>query len=252
MIDTSLGPMEEADLYKQEGSLDNENEYTTWVEYYKDGMLVHRSATVNLKQGFIGAAITGNLGGQVFYTYLHCRPDGTPFYVGKGSGKRSHWFYQRTKHHNHIIAKYGIENIGVFVFPCESEEQAFVDEQHQIAQLRREGAKLCNLTDGGEGKSGFIPSQETRQKMSIASKKLVKSPEFISHQKHIKGVRYGTDESYKRMGVTKSKPVHCVELNTMFESVSEAAEFTGVSISGVSCVCLNKRNSAYGLHFHFI
>jgi hypothetical protein len=34
-----------------------------------------------------------------FYTYLHCKPDGTPFYVGKGSGKRSNFMYDRNPHH---------------------------------------------------------------------------------------------------------------------------------------------------------
>ena len=24
-----------------------------------------------------------------FYLYLHCRPDGAPFYVGKGRGRRA-------------------------------------------------------------------------------------------------------------------------------------------------------------------
>lgn len=63
-----------------------------------------------------------------FYTYLHCKPNGDPFYVGKGcdtgSGRRSHAFGQRTKHHKNVVAKYGRDNIKVFVFPCESEAQA--------------------------------------------------------------------------------------------------------------------------------
>ena len=63
MIETILGLMSEADLEKKEGSFEDDNERTTWVEYWYDGELVHRSATVNMKHGFIGAALTGNLGG---------------------------------------------------------------------------------------------------------------------------------------------------------------------------------------------
>ncbi len=99
-----------------------------------------------------------------FYTYIHCRPDDTPFYVGKGSGRRSHYFSRtiRSVYHGNIVSKYGVENIGVFVFPCDSEQQAFDDERQQIAQLIRDGYKLCNMTEGGEGTSGYVLDAEIR------------------------------------------------------------------------------------------
>ena len=65
------------------------------------------------------------------------------------------------------------------------------------------------------------------------------------------GRRHGADV-IERMARAKDKPVECIELATVFDSVSEAAEFTGLSISGVSSVCRKKRNSANGLHFNFI
>jgi hypothetical protein len=42
--------MDESLLEKREGSLDNDNETTTWVEYWLEGELVHRSAHVQLKK----------------------------------------------------------------------------------------------------------------------------------------------------------------------------------------------------------
>jgi hypothetical protein len=42
--------MDESLLEKKEGSVDNDNEYTTWVEYWLEGELVHRSAHVTLKK----------------------------------------------------------------------------------------------------------------------------------------------------------------------------------------------------------
>ena len=51
MIETTKGMMEESLLEKREGSLDNDIEYTTWVEYWLEGELVHRSAHVTLKTG---------------------------------------------------------------------------------------------------------------------------------------------------------------------------------------------------------
>lgn len=99
-----------------------------------------------------------------FYTYLHCKPDGTPFYVGKGSSKRSHDFRGRNSYYKNVVNKYGVDNILVFVFPCNSEKQAFSDEVQQIAQLREEGFSLCNMTDGGDGISN--PTPEIRKKIS--------------------------------------------------------------------------------------
>ena len=47
---TTKGDMDESLLEKREGTVDNENELTTWVEYWLDGELVHRSAHVTLKK----------------------------------------------------------------------------------------------------------------------------------------------------------------------------------------------------------
>ncbi len=49
IVTTTKGDMDESLLEKREGSLDNDNETTTWVEYWLDGELVHRSAHVALK-----------------------------------------------------------------------------------------------------------------------------------------------------------------------------------------------------------
>lgn len=103
-----------------------------------------------------------------FYTYLHCKPNGDPFYVGKGSGKRGREFIiGRNTHHKNIVKKYGRENIGIFIFPCESERQAFDDEIQQIFQLRTNGYELCNKTNGGEGPCGYKHTEEARKKISI-------------------------------------------------------------------------------------
>jgi len=50
LITTTKGEMDESLLEKLEGSIDNDNESTTWVEYWLDGELVHRSAHFALKK----------------------------------------------------------------------------------------------------------------------------------------------------------------------------------------------------------
>lgn len=107
-----------------------------------------------------------------FYTYLHCKPNGEPFYVGKGMRRRSHQLNKsrRNQHHQRVVSKYGKENILIYVFPCDSEEQAFADEIQQISQLRREGYELTNGTDGGEGAAGAKRTEETKLRMSASLK----------------------------------------------------------------------------------
>ena len=50
IVTTTKGDMDDSLLEKREGSVDDENEYTTWVEYWLEGELVHRSAHVTLKK----------------------------------------------------------------------------------------------------------------------------------------------------------------------------------------------------------
>jgi cation transport regulator ChaC len=56
LVTTTKGDMDDALLEKREGTVDNDNELTTWVEYWLEGELVHRSAHVTLKKSpaFIG------------------------------------------------------------------------------------------------------------------------------------------------------------------------------------------------------
>jgi hypothetical protein len=49
LVNTIHGKMDDSLLVKKEGSIDNDNEFTTWVEYWLDDELVHRSAHVTLK-----------------------------------------------------------------------------------------------------------------------------------------------------------------------------------------------------------
>jgi hypothetical protein len=86
-----------------------------------------------------------------FYVYMHCKPDGTLFYVGKGSGKRARDFASRNQHYKNIVAQYGRENILVSVIPCESDAHACSQEIQLIKAFREIGYELVNKTDGGEG-----------------------------------------------------------------------------------------------------
>jgi protoporphyrinogen oxidase len=58
MITTTKGEMDESLLEKREGSLDNDTETTTWVEYWLGEELVHRSVHMALKRGVFADGIS--------------------------------------------------------------------------------------------------------------------------------------------------------------------------------------------------
>jgi len=50
-ITTIYGLMDDSLLRKVEGGFEDDNEKTSWVEYYLKDELVHRSANIALKKG---------------------------------------------------------------------------------------------------------------------------------------------------------------------------------------------------------
>jgi hypothetical protein len=58
IVTTTKGDMDDALLEKKEGTFENDDELTTWVEYWLDGELVHRSAHVHLKKALVIGAST--------------------------------------------------------------------------------------------------------------------------------------------------------------------------------------------------
>jgi hypothetical protein len=50
IVTTTKGEMDDSLLEHRSGEIENDNESTTWVEYWLDGELVHRSAHITLKK----------------------------------------------------------------------------------------------------------------------------------------------------------------------------------------------------------
>lgn len=96
-----------------------------------------------------------------FYTYLHRRADaGSVFYVGKGKGDRAYNRHGRGRSWNSAaISGFTVSLLAYWP----TEEEAFEHEKFLIACFRDLGAPLCNKTDGGEGSSGHVHTEETRK-----------------------------------------------------------------------------------------
>lgn len=109
-----------------------------------------------------------------FYVYAYIRSKdsstakaGTPYYIGKGKGRRMY-----EKHGNHIaIPK---DNRYIVILESNlSNTGALALERRYIRWYGRVDNRtgiLRNLTDGGEGTGGYIVSEETKQKISKATK----------------------------------------------------------------------------------
>lgn len=107
------------------------------------------------------------------FAYIHCKPDGTPFYVGKGVRTRYKNFTQRNERHKRIVNKYGKENILIGKIDCSSNDIALELEIGLIKCFRRMGVDLANLTDGGEGNVGWKCPESVRQAVAEANKRRV-------------------------------------------------------------------------------
>ena len=102
---------------------------------------------------------------NIFYVYLHRRKtDNKVFYVGKGKGRRAYTKTSRSQWWKSVSDKHGL--IVEVVFENLSEEEAFQIEKDTILEFKYFGYPLVNLTNGGEGMSGYKQPEEQRKRVS--------------------------------------------------------------------------------------
>ena len=138
------------------------------------------------------------------YFYMRSRDSdigkaGTPYYVGKGKNYRAY------KNHGTVPLPKDKNNI-VFVLNNLTEEQAFQNEIDFISWYGRVDSGngiLRNLTDGGDGASGWIPSEETRRKLSEANKGKIRSEEHKRKYREAKKGKIHSEEHKRKISEAK-------------------------------------------------
>jgi hypothetical protein len=108
---------------------------------------------------------------RTFCVYEHWREDkNVCFYVGKGHLKRARQISRKENtRHQRIVSKLKSLNMNVIVRIVQQnmvEEDAFILEVERIAYWRRMGTELSNQTNGGDGSSGYVYSEERRKEVS--------------------------------------------------------------------------------------
>jgi len=137
-----------------------------------------------------------------YYTYAYLREDKTPYYIGKGRGKRA---YDKRRAIKPPTDKSRI----LFLKKGLTEAEAFKHEVYMIFVLGRKDLGtgiLRNLTNGGEGSSGHTKSEESKKKIGEAHSGVPKTEE---HKKKISETNTGmfAGEKNHQFGVPRTEEV---------------------------------------------
>jgi len=113
------------------------------------------------------------------YVYFYVRKDGSPYYIGIGKKNRAFAKHAHKNHNKDFKPKCNDQII--IVHQDLSREEAKKLEIEYIAKFKRkcDGGILINLTIGGDGRNGDKASEETKRKMSEAHKGKIIKPESV-------------------------------------------------------------------------
>jgi hypothetical protein len=198
-------------------------------------------------------------------TYAHYKPDGTMFYIGKGSVRRAY-----SKSGRNIVWKRTVEKHGGFKVQIlarwSTEQEAFDHEVFLIDTIKNMGVPLVNIAVGGLGSTGFRHTEEHKalKKQMMLERNPMSNPEVRARQKVALLVAMNQPDikrhqSLSRLGkklseshVESLRNCHpmkaCVVNGVAYKSLMEAARVLGIRHGTIHRWIVNpdiKRGSKY-------
>jgi len=173
--------------------------------------------------------------------YIHKKKNSNEvFYVGIGEfEKRAYSKDSRNRWWKFIVNKYDYDV--EITYKDLIWEEACVIEKYLISFYGRRNLKkgtLVNLTDGGDGSTGYIPSIESRIKTSNSLKGFKRTKEEILKTKQTKILK----GSYKSIS-KKTKAINILTGEELiFDTLSEASKFLKIPRSTIHLTLTNKIN----------
>lgn len=251
-------------------------------------MVVHLAVTSHLLFSRNNSMSNSNSTG--FYVYVHRREDdGKIFYVGKGSGKRSHRRCNRNQYWKNVVAKHGLKV--EIVYHANSEDDAFSEERFLTSSLKIFTPSITNMTNGGGGICGYSHSDVAKNQISKKNKGMKgywsgkkRSEEVVKKTADSNRGKKRSAESIKKMSQSKigkklseevvkkmsermsrmtgdlsprKKSVVCVENGMVFTTAKSAVEWLKnnghpkASHSAISMACHGIYKVAYGFSWLF-
>lgn len=195
---------------------------------------------------------------KLWCVYVHINKLNNKKYIGITSKpKPEHRWnngrgYKESAYFYSAIQKYGWDGFDhIILHTGLSEQDAKQAEKWLISAWRTQDRCFgYNMTSGGDGTSGYHPSEETRKKLSTARIKVNLSEETLRRRSEgFKGRKF-SEEHKRKISKANSKPVFMMDLfgNVIqyFSSSHEAEIATKISHSHISQCCHGNRKTAGG------
>lgn len=155
-----------------------------------------------------------------FYAYLWLRENGTPYYVGKGKGRRA------LKSADHCVRR-PKDRSRIVIILCRNEAEAFETEKNLILNWGRKDngtGILRNMTDGGDGPSGYRFSEELKARLRGPRAPL--GPMTEEHKRKIGESNRGVSRPGFRSKHTVETRAHLKNIRNTEQYKNEQAERT--------------------------
>jgi len=190
-----------------------------------------------------------------FYTYAYLREDKTPYYIGKGKGRRAYQRHKRgtqrdfrpknnkgkTDFNRILILKKNI-----------TEEHSIKHEEYMISLFGRKDLGtgiLRNLTDGGQrgGTPGYVCPEERKKQISKQFKGIPQDKEFIERRAESVRRHYNSDEGKKTIEyLNKKKEEYFASKNGKERLLDLSKRWSGKNNPGYGGRFSGEKNGMYG------